>query len=193
VGKGGWSLRFARFRLLALHRPPATGHLCYLEHLDERFLPDDTATRLWAAELAPRFKIGDVVLLEGPLGAGKTTWVRGLLAGLGYLGPVRSPTFNLIQTFDTTPPVMHADLYRVASHEGIGIEDYLDAHLTLIEWPDRAAGLIDESECWRLTIDFADEGRRALLRPPQDRRRSVCTRAPDDPSGNGGRRVPGDP
>jgi len=133
--------------------------------VEQRYLPDDAATRDWAAELAQRFKAGDVVLLNGPLGAGKTTWVRGLLAGLGYLGGVRSPTFNLIQTFETVPPVMHADLYRVKSFEGIGLEDYLDTHLCLIEWPDRAAGLVDPALCWRLNIEFDGDGRRATLLP----------------------------
>ena len=135
--------------------------------MEIRQLSDDADTRAWAAELAQRFVAGDVVLLEGPLGAGKTTWVRGLLNGIGYLGPVRSPTFNLIQTFDTLPPVMHADLYRVKSFEGIGLEDYLDTHLCLIEWPDRAEGLIDPADCWHLDIEFEGDGRRATLRPPE--------------------------
>jgi len=134
--------------------------------LEERYLSSDAETRSWAAGLAPRFSAGDVVLLEGPLGAGKTTWVRGLLSGLGFDGAVRSPTFNLIQTFETKPPVMHADLYRVKGYEGIGLEDYLDTHLCLIEWPDRAAGLIDPAACWRLTITFEGPGRRITLEPP---------------------------
>lgn len=132
-----------------------------------RYLEGDSATRSWASELAQHFGVGDVVLLEGPLGAGKTTWVRGLLAGLGYLGPVRSPTFNLIQAFETVPPVMHADLYRVKSFEGIGLEDYLETHLCLIEWPDRAEGLVEPDACWRLKIEFEGEGRRVELDPPK--------------------------
>ncbi len=131
-----------------------------------RILKDSAATQNWAAEVAPQLAAGDVVLLDGPLGAGKTTWVRGLLAALGFDGPVRSPTFNLIQTFETDPPVMHADLYRVKSYEGIGLEDYLETHLCLIEWPDRAEGLVDPASCWRLHIDFADGGRQASLTLP---------------------------
>jgi len=120
----------------------------------------------WASSLASAFQSGDVVLLNGPLGAGKTTWVRGYLAGLGFDKAVRSPTFNLVQFFETDPPVMHTDLYRVKSYEGIGLEDYLDTHVCLIEWPDRATGLVDPGHCWRLDIAFEGNGRRVCLTPP---------------------------
>ncbi|MEX2244565.1 MAG: tRNA (adenosine(37)-N6)-threonylcarbamoyltransferase complex ATPase subunit type 1 TsaE [Fimbriimonadaceae bacterium] len=129
-------------------------------------LPDEAATRALGAELSKRLKPGDVVLLSGELGAGKTTLVRGLLEALGHESAVRSPTYNLVQTFDTDPPVMHADLYRVASHKGIGIEDYLETHLCLIEWPDRAAGLVPEGGAWLVHIAFAESGRTATVAPP---------------------------
>ena len=116
----------------------------------------------WAMQLAP----GDVAMLEGPLGVGKSTLVRGVLRGLGYSGVVRSPTFNLLQTFETQPPVLHVDLYRVDSYSGLGIEDYLDSHVCLIEWADRAAGLLPESAVWRVTLSFAGRGRRVLMVPP---------------------------
>ena len=120
----------------------------------------------WARSLAPEFKRGETILLYGDLGAGKTTWVRGFMQGLGLNDPVRSPTFNLIQTFSTLPPVMHADLYRVTNALGIGLEDYFDSHLCLIEWPDRLEGLVDQEACWRLFIDFFDAGRKVSLVPP---------------------------
>lgn len=129
-------------------------------------LPDEAATRALGAKLASELKAGDVVLVSGELGTGKTTLVRGLLEALGHTDPVRSPTFNLVQLFDTDPPVMHADLYRVKSHAGIGIEDYLETHLCLIEWPDRARGLTDPSTCWRVILMFADKGRTAEVTPP---------------------------
>jgi len=62
---------------------------------------------------------------------------------------------------------MHADLYRVKSFEGIGLEDYLETHLCLIEWPDRAEGLVEPDACWRLKIEFEGEGRRVELDPPK--------------------------
>ena len=129
-------------------------------------LKDEAATRALGAELAKKLKPGDVVLLGGELGAGKTTLVRGLVEALGHVGPVRSPTFNLIQTFATNPPVMHADLYRVKSYQGIGVEDYLSTHVCLIEWPDRAEGLIDFDDCWRVAIEFAEIGREATVVQP---------------------------
>jgi tRNA threonylcarbamoyl adenosine modification protein YjeE len=81
--------------------------------------------------------------------------VRGFLRALGVIEPVRSPTFGLIQTFDTEPPVMHADLYRLESWAGIGLEEYLEDFVCLIEWPDRARGLIPVSECTQVRIQFA--------------------------------------
>lgn len=132
-------------------------------------LADEAATRALGAALALRLGVGDVVRLEGPLGAGKTTFVRGLLEALGHEGPVRSPTFNLLQGFDTRPPVLHADLYRVASAEGTGLEDYLDTHLVLVEWPDR---LPEDEEHWRVEVAFEGEGRVAKVEPPPGAERS---------------------
>lgn len=68
----------------------------------------------------------------------------------------------------TEPPVMHADLYRVESYEGIGIEDFLDSHLSLIEWPDRAQGLMPPENCWKIEILLSGEGREILVYPPMD-------------------------
>lgn len=107
-----------------------------------------------AANLLDSWSAGTVVLLEGPLGAGKTTFVRGVLESLGHVGAVRSPTFNLLHEYATTPPVIHADLYRLGSSSGLGLEEFFDTHLCLIEWPDR---LVETPPAWRISIGFGDE------------------------------------
>lgn len=119
-----------------------------------------------AGRIGINFEPGDVVLLSGELGAGKTTFVRGYLESIGYSGPVRSPTFNLIQIFNTSPRVMHADLYRVPSAQGVGLEDYLDSHVCFIEWPDRGRDLLSTLSCWTINIEFAPEGRVVTVTPP---------------------------
>lgn len=117
-------------------------------------------------ELSALWHAGDIVLLFGDLGAGKTTLVRGVMESLNWEGAVRSPTFNLMQIYPTKVPVMHADLYRVASATGIGLEEYFDDHLCLIEWPDRLGDLIDGAKCWRIQIEFEGDGRLVSVADP---------------------------
>lgn len=131
------------------------------------YCPDEAATRQAGADLAAKLRAGDVVLLEGELGAGKTTFVKGALEALGYHGVVRSPTFNLIQTFATEPPVLHADLYRVPSAAGLDIEESLATHIVFIEWADRAGDLVRRMECWIVLIAFEGEGRTIAIAPPE--------------------------
>jgi len=106
-----------------------------------RLLGSEAETIEFGRLLAQTLQAGDVVALRGELGAGKTTLVRGILLGLGHLEPVRSPTYNLIQTFETIPPVMHADLYRLKGESLHELDDYFETHLCLIEWPERIPSL----------------------------------------------------
>lgn len=126
----------------------------------------DAEMRLLAGEWVKRWPAGTVVLLDGPMGAGKTTFARGVLEALGHVGAVRSPTFNLLHVYDTDPPVLHADLYRLSAASGLGLEDYFDTHLCLIEWPDRLGAL--PGQVWRVKIEFGEgESQRVvtLLKP----------------------------
>ncbi|MHB8636391.1 MAG: tRNA (adenosine(37)-N6)-threonylcarbamoyltransferase complex ATPase subunit type 1 TsaE [Fimbriimonadaceae bacterium] len=126
--------------------------------------PSEAELSLFGASLVRSLSVESVVLLSGPLGAGKTTLARAMLRGLGWDGPVRSPTYNLIHTYPTVPPVMHADLYRLESAAGLGLEEFLDTHLSLIEWPDRLHGSLDDrAKVITIDIQFADEGRTVTI------------------------------
>ena len=100
-----------------------------------------------ARELATELKPGDVVCLEGDLGAGKTTFTQGLAAALGVPGRVTSPTFCIVQEHQGTGRLLvHMDLYRLHGEEdveAIGWEDYLSrGAVMVVEWPERAGSLI---------------------------------------------------
>lgn len=88
---------------------------------------------------------GDVVVLSGELGAGKTALAQGVGRGLGVDGPVVSPTFTLVREYQGRHPLCHVDLYRLEwvqeLHE-LGIEEHLDDSVTLIEWGEMAAGAL---------------------------------------------------
>lgn len=117
-------------------------------------------------KLSQMWKAGDLVLLKGELGAGKTTLVRGILDELGIHEGVRSPTFNLMHLYPTEPPVLHADLYRLSTAANLGLEDYLESHLVLIEWPDREDVPWDTEQAWRIEIDYSEPGRTLTLISP---------------------------
>lgn len=96
-------------------------------------------TEAAGAKLAERLGPGDVVVVSGDLGAGKTTFIRGACRALGVAGPVTSPTFTIGQRYSGRLPVSHLDLYRLAGLEAEDpalLDDYLDADaVAFIEWP----------------------------------------------------------
>ena len=90
--------------------------------------------------LGRRLSPGAVVLLEGPLGAGKTAFVRGLAEGLGCDGEdVSSPTFTIVQEYRGRVTLQHVDLYRLgpAEVDDLALEDLMEGAVTAVEWPDR--------------------------------------------------------
>jgi tRNA threonylcarbamoyladenosine biosynthesis protein TsaE len=96
-------------------------------------------TEAAGARIAARLEPGDVVIVSGDLGAGKTTLIRGACRALGVEGPVTSPTFMIGQRYDGRLPVSHLDLYRLGGLEGEDpalLEDYLDpGSVAFVEWP----------------------------------------------------------
>ena len=137
-----------------------------------------------ARALARELKPGDVVCLEGDLGAGKTTFTQGLAAALGVAGRVTSPTFCLVQEHRALAaagggrPVflVHMDLYRLAGEEdvlAIGWEDYLaEGAVLVVEWPERAGSLIPGG-AWRLAFRLTGDDARRIIVIDNGPRKSV--------------------
>ena len=131
-------------------------------------LPDLAATAALGARIADRLAPGDAILLRGDLGSGKTTLARAILIALGVAESVPSPTFTLVQTYDTPHlAVSHYDLYRLkhaAEMDELGLDEVLEYGAALIEWPERAQDRLPQGA---LTIHLsADTERQAILEGP---------------------------
>ena len=127
-------------------------------------LPDEASTLKLGAAIA---KFTGLVFLHGELGAGKTTLVRGYLQALGHRGPVKSPTYTLIEPYEIAGRrVLHLDIYRLgdpAELEYMGIRDDLrEGNTLLVEWPERARGFLGQPDI-EIDLEYADDGRRAHL------------------------------
>lgn len=109
-------------------------------------LADAAATEALGAALAKDCPGSACIHLHGELGAGKTTLVRGFLQAMGHEGAVRSPTYTLIEPYETSAgKFFHLDLYRLSDPEElefIGLRDWVDEGVLLIEWPEQAAGVV---------------------------------------------------
>jgi tRNA threonylcarbamoyladenosine biosynthesis protein TsaE len=142
----------------------------------ETELPDEASTAGFAAALAPLLAPGDTLLLEGPLGAGKTAFARALIGSLQNAAgqppeEVPSPSFTLVQTYAAGPvEIWHADLYRLGGPEEcgeLGLEEAFGRAIVLVEWPDRLGPRAPEGA---LTVSLghaaAPEARHLVLRGP---------------------------
>lgn len=141
-------------------------------------LPDLAAMAGYGARIAARLREGDVVALDGGLGAGKTTLARAILAVLGHEGEVPSPTFTIIETYAAPPlriAVVHADFYRLEDPSElaeIGLDDYREGAVLLAEWPQNVGGFGHEPGCLAISLEPVGEsgecGRIAIARGGAD-------------------------
>ena len=130
-------------------------------------------TQRLGARLGRLLGPGDVLLLQGGLGAGKTVFAQGVARGLGIQEPVTSPTFTLIREYEGALRLYHVDLYRLGGDvdaAGIGLEDYLYGEgVTLVEWAERAPGIIPAAHL-QVAILATGERERAIAMIPSGER-----------------------
>ncbi len=118
--------------------------------------------------MGERMQPGDMVLLTGELGAGKTTFVRGVARGIGSSAPVASPTFQLVRVYPGRVQLAHVDLYRIETPSelvGLGLDELLDEGAVVVEWGDR----IDAPKAALIHLEHL-EGDRRLIRVKRDLR-----------------------
>jgi tRNA threonylcarbamoyladenosine biosynthesis protein TsaE len=113
------------------------------------FVVGEIAMLAYGEALAKDFGPDELVFLEGPLGAGKTTVARGILRGVGFEGHVKSPTYTLVEPYEFAGTrVYHFDFYRIRDPEEleyIGLDDLIgERAIKLIEWPERALGRLPQ-------------------------------------------------
>jgi tRNA threonylcarbamoyladenosine biosynthesis protein TsaE len=133
----------------------------------KRYLPDEESMARFGVELAQATRSGGVVFLLGDLGMGKTTLSRGVLRGCGHKGSVKSPTYTLVEPYDTPAGIVyHFDLYRLADPEELeylGIRDYFtDDALCLVEWPEKGEGMLPQPDL-QIRLSLSGTGRELEL------------------------------
>lgn len=128
-------------------------------------------TTEFGKKLAAQLQGGDILLLEGELGAGKTTLVKGLAAGLKIKYEITSPTFTLMNTYpvnaDKIKTLVHIDTYRLKDEQellDIGAEDYLGKSdiLCIIEWPEKIVGLLKGKKTTTIRIEHSENNQRKI-------------------------------
>ena len=147
------------------------------------FLADEDATLALGSRIGQIIEAGLYIALSGNLGSGKTTLTRGILRGMGYKGKVKSPTYTLVELYNLSKlDLYHFDFYRFNEPSewlDTGFRDYFDPHnVCLVEWPERAQGLLPMPD---LKIALSEEagGRRARLTPETEPGKSCLKRLPD--------------
>jgi tRNA threonylcarbamoyladenosine biosynthesis protein TsaE len=136
-------------------------------------LPDEAATSALAARIAKLARAGDVIALEGELGAGKTSFARAFIRARGGAEDVPSPTFTLVRVYELgESTIWHFDCYRLRHPEEaweLAIEDAFNDGISLIEWPERLGPLLPARRLLiSLSAGSAATARRASIDPPAD-------------------------
>lgn len=141
--------------------------------MNEYVIRTDSTEETWqfSKELAQKLQPGDVITLEGDLGAGKTTFTKGLAVGLDISRNVSSPTFTIIKEYQGRLPLYHMDVYRLEdSYEDLGFDEYFEGQgVTVVEW----AHLIEEqlpNELLQIKITHGEENSRTLTITPKGKR-----------------------
>ena len=127
-------------------------------------------TRELGTKLAEKLKAGDVILLEGELGAGKSEMARGIARGLGVQETVTSPSFTILNVYESgRVPLYHFDWYRLESEEELyelGMDEYLGGDgIALVEWPERCPDAVP-ADCFRIRIRAEGEHIRRIEAEP---------------------------
>ena len=146
-----------------------------------QFLPDEAATVAAGSAIGRALTSGAVVFLVGELGAGKTTFTRGVLRALGHAGSVKSPTYTLCEPYDlaNSGQFCHLDLYRLSDPEELeflGIRDYIASGAMLfIEWPSKGEGWLPTPDLQVALVD-SNNGRELTITVLTDNGEAVVTR-----------------
>ena len=118
-------------------------------------------------DFASKIEVGDVISLNGDLAAGKTTFMKGVLKGIGYEGEVTSPTFTLVNEYESQPKIIHIDCYRETNLNrwiGLGIHEYLESDsIVFIEWAELIKPLLPEKIIEITFSHFGDNSRKIYL------------------------------
>jgi len=140
--------------------------------VQELIIQNENAMMALGGKIADQFSRGGIILLNGDLGVGKTTLVRGALRHLGFTGTVKSPTYTLVEPYEIAGrTIYHFDLYRLGDPEELeymGGRDYWDGDsLCLIEWPEMATGYLPKEDL-NISLYHHSEQRKVIINPEID-------------------------